>query len=224
MRARASLGWRAVTVVAFGATAALAVTLTRGASTHTALESAKGAGGQRAQTIVTALCVDSGLRISVAPGTRMPPAAIRYPLEFTNVSGAPCTLDGYPQVMAYQGDDLPVGAAAGRDESVVAGRVVLKPGQTAHATLEASVPVARCRPVLADGLRVVAPGQHAAQYLRRPLTTCAGGASRGQDYLRIRALQPGTGLGAGAQGGAAGTVAAGGPKPVCQARRAVTRA
>ena len=194
MRERASAGWRVATAVAFGATAALAVTLSRGVSTHAALVSAKGAGEQRAPSSVAALCGDSRLRISVAPGARVPPAIIRYLLEFTNVSGAPCTITGYPQVMAYQGDDLPVGSAAGHDESVAASSVLLKPGQTAHATLDASVAVAQCRPVLAAGLRVVAPGQHAARYLARPLTTCASAPARGQEYLRVRALQPGTGV------------------------------
>ena len=116
----------------------------------------------------------------------------RYPLDFTNVVGPPCTLTGYPQVAAYQGDGTEVGGAAVRDTSVAAHRVVLAPGQTAHASLDASVS-ARCRPVRASGLRVVPPGQSVrplrqalADGLRRP---CA----RGEDYLQVRAIQPGSG-------------------------------
>jgi hypothetical protein len=116
----------------------------------------------------------------------------RYPLDFTNVSGAPCTLTGYPQVAAYQGDDTRVGDAAALDTSVAVLRVVLTPGQTAHASLDASLSV-RCRPVRVAGLRVVPPGQSAARYVKRSLTACTAHAPSGEDYLRVRAIQPGDG-------------------------------
>jgi hypothetical protein len=132
----------------------------------------------------------------------------RYPLDFTNVSRVPCTLAGYPTVTAYRGDGVQVGAAAGHDRSVAARRIVLAPGQTAHATLDASVPAARCGPVRVTGLRVVMPGQSGARYVRRPLTACTAGAPRGQGYLRVRAIQPGTGGSAGpAASAGAGTTA-----------------
>jgi hypothetical protein len=135
-------------------------------------------------------------------------AVTRYPLNFTNVSSAPCTLTGYPEVTAYEGDKVPVGAAAGRDRSVAARRIVLAPGQTAHATLDAAVPAARCGPVRVTGLRVVPPGQKGARYVRRALTACTAVASGGQEYLRVRAIQAGTGTSAGTS-----TSAASGPLP-----------
>ncbi len=154
MRAGASLSWRIATAVAFGATAALAVIVSRGAHVDAALASAKGPGAQHAaagtQQAVAARCALSGLRISLGPGARVTTVITRYPLEFTNVSGAPCTLAGYPEVAAYRGDGVQVGAAAGHDLSVAAHRVLLAPGQTAHATLDASVPAARCGPVRAS--------------------------------------------------------------------------
>ena len=198
MRAGASLGWRIATAVAFGATAALAVTLSRGAPLHAALTSAKGTAAPHAaigarSAVAPGRCAASGLRISLGPGARVTVAVTRYPLDFTNVSGAPCTLAGYPEVAAYRGDGVQVGAAAGDDLSAAARRVLLAPGQTAHATLEASVPAARCGPVHVTGLRVVAPGQTAARYVRRPLTACAASAPRGQNYLRVRAITAGAG-------------------------------
>src|SRR5882757_5687829 len=105
MRAGASLGWRIATAVAFGATAALAVILSRGAPVDAALASAKGPGAQHA----AARCALSGLRISLGPGARVTTVITRYPLDFTNVSGAACTLAGYPQVAAYLGDGVQVG-------------------------------------------------------------------------------------------------------------------
>src|ERR1700733_15170899 len=198
MRAGASLGWRVATAVAFGATAALAVTLSRGVPLDAALTSAKASGAQHAAAsarplVVTARCAVSGLRISLGPGARVSAAITRYPVDFTNVSGAPCTLAGYPEVAAYRGNGAQVGAGAGDDLSAAAHRVLLGPGQTAHATLDASVPAARCGPVRAAGLRVVAPGQAAARYVRRPLTACTARASRGQEYLRVRAIAAGAG-------------------------------
>ena len=196
MRTGASLGWRVATAVAFGATAALAVTLSRGVPLDAALTSAKGSGAQHAAVsarplAVTARCAASGLRISLGPGARVSAAITRYPLDFTNASGAPCTIAGYPEVAAYRGNGVQVGAVAGDDLSAAARRVLLAPGQTAHATLDASVTTARCGPVHAAGLRVVTPGQTVARYVRSPLTACAGRAPRGQEYLRVRAIAAG---------------------------------
>jgi hypothetical protein len=202
MRAGASLGWRFATAVAFGATAALAVILSRGAPVDAALASAKSPGAQHttagakpatAVTAAVAGCALSGLRISLGPGARVTTVITRYPLDFTNVSGAPCTLAGYPQVAAYRGDGVQVGAAAGQDRAVAARRVLLAPGQTAHAMLDAAVPAVRCGPVRAAGLRVVAPGQEAVRYVRRPLTACTAGAPGGQGYLRVHAIEAGAG-------------------------------
>jgi len=125
---------------------------------------------------------------------------ILWHLEHPKI-GAPCTLAGYPEVTAYQGNKVPVGAAAGRDQSVAARSIVLAPGQTAHATLDAAVPAARCGPVRATGLRVVTPGQKGARYVRRPLTACTVVAPDGQEYLRVRAIQAGTGTSASAASG-----------------------
>lgn len=223
MRTGASLGWRIATAVAFGATAALAVILSRGAPMNAALTAVKGAAARH--TPVTTRCAASGLRISLGPGTRANTAISRYPLDFTNVSGAPCTLVGYPEVSAYRGDGVQVGADAGRDQSAPALSVLLAPGQTAHATVDAALPATRCGPVRATGLRVVAPGQAAARYVRRPLTVCTARAARGQDYLRASAIQSGAGQPGGGQPGTGapiGIVANFKPSPVpaCSARPA----
>jgi hypothetical protein len=58
------------------------------------------------------------------------------------------------------------------------------------------------------GLRVVPPGQKGARYVRRALTACTAVASGGQEYLRVRAIQAGTGTSAGTS-----TSAASGPLP-----------
>lgn len=196
MRAGASHLGRVAAAAAFGATAALAVTLSRGAPVHAALTSAgtgaaHAASSRPAAAAAAARCAPAGLRVWLGPGERVSAATAQYPLEFTNVSRAPCTLTGYPQVAAYRGD-AQVGPAAARDTSVVARRVLLAPGQSAHAVVEALVPATRCRPARASGLRVVVPGQASARYVSRPLTACAGRGS-----LLVRAIQAGPGGGAG---------------------------
>jgi Protein of unknown function (DUF4232) len=193
MRAGARLGLRLTVAVAFGGTAALAVIVSSGAQSGTAL--APVSSSSSAQPVLTTGCTSSGLRMFVGPGDPVSAALTRYAVDFTNVSRAPCTLGGYPEVAAYRGDGEQVGAAAARDTSVAASPVVLAPGQTAHASLDAARPQPRCRPVTAAGLRVVVlPGQPALRYLR-PLTACTavGAPGTGHGYLRIRAIQAGKG-------------------------------
>jgi hypothetical protein len=194
MRGGVHRGWRLVSAVAFGGTAVLAVMVSRGGPGSAVLVPASASSPASAagtQQPLTAVCATSALRVSVGPGSRITLAVTRYPLEFTNVSGAACTLTGYPQVAAFRGRDVQVGEEAGRDPSAEAARVLLAPGQTAHAALDASLPAARCRPVRAAGLRVaVTPGASAFRYVRRPLTACAAGH---QDYLRVHAIAAGTG-------------------------------
>jgi hypothetical protein len=203
MRASIRLAWRVAAVVAFGATAALAVTLTRGAPAPAALTSARHmARGHSA----TPWCAPSRLRISLgaAPGTGVPVltgaasrlaagAVTRYRLEFTNVSGAACTLSGYPEVAAYRDDGAQVGNAAGRDTSVAARRILLAPGATVHTAVIASVSAGPCRPVVVAGLRVVPPGQPAARYIRHALRACSAAGPGAPVFLRVRAVQPDAG-------------------------------
>jgi hypothetical protein len=187
MRGGVRLGWRLAVPVAFVATAALAVFLGRGAPASTALALQSGTG-----TKVSAApprCAVSGLHISVGQAAQVTSMITRYALDFTNISGAPCTLTGYPEVAAYRGDDIQVGELAAHDTSVPASRILLAPGATAHASLDASVTTGQCRPVRAAGLRVMVwPGHSTVSYVRRPLSACAGS---GQSYLHVRAIQPG---------------------------------
>ena len=204
MTASVRLGWRVAAIAAFAATAALAVSLTQGGSTPAALTSAKNVTKQRAAEGAPR-CATPRLRISVGTGTstgtgtRASTGAstgasalrvTRYRLEFTNVSGATCTLSGYPEVAAYRGDGAQIGNEAGRDTSVAARHIVLAPGASAHAAITASVSRGPCRPVDAAGLRVVPPGQKAASYIRHTLRACSAAGPRAPVFLRVRAVQP----------------------------------
>jgi hypothetical protein len=197
MRASVRLGWRVAAIAAFAATAALAVTLSRGAPMPTALTSARHVTKQHAAA--PPRCATSRLHISVGTAASTGARALgitRYRLEFTNVSGVTCTLSGYPEVAAYRSDGAMVGNAAIPDTTVTVHRVLLAPGESAYAAVTASVSPGACRPVIAAGLRVVPPGQSQARYIRHALKACSAAGPGAPSFLRARAVQPGTGVAA----------------------------
>lgn len=197
MRAAARHGWRVAAVVAFGVTAALAVTLTRGAPMHAALTSTR-------DHDAAPRCAASGLRISLdavpAPASGFGQGVTSYALDFTNVSGAKCELRGYPGVAAYRGSGVQVGNAAATVASAAAHRVVLAPGETASSDVTASAAASAsaaavgagggCRPVVATGLRVAPPGLSAARYIRHTMLACSATGPRAPVFLRVKAVQP----------------------------------
>lgn len=206
MRASVRIAWRVAAAVAFACTAALAVTLTRGAPLHVSLISARNVSpaGRHAFAGLQQ-CAASRLDISIAD----PDAPVHgvvashghvylatFPVEFTNVSGAACTLRGYPLVSAYRAGGAQVGNAAVLDTSVSAQRVVLAPGATAHAAVVESVSPGRCRPVDAAGLRVVLPGESVARYVRHTIAACSAAGQQAPAFLHVRPLQPGAGVSA----------------------------
>jgi hypothetical protein len=185
-------------VVAFAATAALAVTLSRGGSTHAALASARdNASGTHASGTHGASQPCTSSRLKTWLGTA---AGAGYRLEFTNTSDTACTLSGYPVVSAVLASGRQAGDAAAHDTSAVAAAVELAPGATAHALAAnaAALPADRCEPVAAAGLRVAAPGQAGqvpgqagGRYVRHALTACSAAGPRAPVFLRVRAVQPG---------------------------------
>jgi len=153
-----------------------------------ALTSARHVTKQHAAT--TPRCATSRLHISVGAADPVGASATRYRLEFTNVSGVTCALSGYPEVAAYRGNGAVVGNAAVPDTAVTAHRILLAPGESAHAAVIASVSPGACRPVIAAGLRVVPPGQAQARYIRHALKACSGAGPGAPPFLRVRAVQP----------------------------------
>jgi hypothetical protein len=190
MRAAVRLAWRGTAVLAFGATAALAVILNKPALAPAAITTAS-----HAQP--TPKCTLHGLAISLAPAPRTRPAGTRFPLEFTNTSAAPCTLTGFPQVAAYDARGAAyaqVGNAAVQADSVTAHRVVLGPGASAHSDVDLSIiglPQKACKKVTAAGLRVIAPGETTPRYLRHKMSACSARGPQAPAYLRVRAVQAG---------------------------------
>lgn len=213
MRTSARFGFRIAAIAVFGVTAVVAVTLTRGVPMHAALISARHNPAPARETVTVPRCVTSDLRITIGAGS---PAARSYPLDFTNVSGASCTLSGYPAVAAYRGNHVEVGNPAAPDTATPdtgaqaapaapggatalnaeapAQRVLLVPGATARTAVavSAGLPSGTCRPVVAAGLRVVPPGESVPRYLQHPLPACSAAGPRAPVFLRVRVIQPDT--------------------------------
>jgi hypothetical protein len=190
MRAAVRLAWRGTAVLAFGATAALAVTLNKPAAAPAAITTASHA-------LPTPQCTLDRLAISLAAAPQALPAGTRYPVEFTNTSAAPCTLTGFPQVAAYDARGpayAQVGNAAVQVDSATAHRIVLSPGASAHSDVDLSIvglPQKACKKVTAAGLRVIAPGETTPRYLRHKMNTCSARGRQAPAYLRVRAVQAG---------------------------------
>jgi len=184
--------WQVIAIAAFAATAALAVTLTRPQPiVSVAAASACRATGMYAWLGAAAA---SGTVRQVAAATEKASADAVYALEFTNISGRACSLDGYPGVWAYTGGRQ-IGSPASLDPSVRPSTVTLAPHATAHAvlryTLTASFSASACAQVTVRELRVYLP--HAGGTLLVPLTIPAC-SRKGPDFLSVQAVQPRAGI------------------------------
>jgi hypothetical protein len=119
--------------------------------------------------------------------------SVFYTLEFTNLSGHPCTLSGYPGVSAVNLAGHRIGAPAKRDSGTTPHTVTLASGANARAagaTLRIvqslNFPRSSCGPVTAAGLRVYPPNQRASKIVPFPFGACSHAAD---GVLSIRAVR-----------------------------------
>jgi Protein of unknown function (DUF4232) len=150
-----------------------------------ALALAAGLGAPGAARGALPACSHSQLRASLGRGDSGA-GHTYWPLVFTNVSGASCTLRGYPGVSSVAGDDgHQVGRAATRDTSRRVTTVTLRPGGAASTTINHvnpyNFPPDRCHVAPTRGFRVYAPGQTRAFYLPQPHPACR---IRSTDFVR----------------------------------------
>ena len=142
----------------------------------------------------TAACTSGGLQVSLgAPSGAA--GSIYYPIDFRNVSGAACSMYGYPGVsfVAAPGTGQ-LGGAAARNSTFGASLVTLAPGAVAHASVQVvvaqSYPASLCKPVTAHYLRVYPPGQVVPLYASLTALTCTGDIP-GRSTLGIYVVRPG---------------------------------
>ena len=199
--AAAALGCSAAVVAACGTSAstagspaATAPAATTPATTATSSRPASSpAPTPAASTSGPPPCATSALRAAVPTGAGNAAAGSSYyPIQFDNVSGAPCTLYGYPGVsFVTEAGGSQIGPAAARNPALAPQLVSLSPGQTVHAELGVvdaqNYPPADCGFVTAHWLRVYPPGQTAPLYVSFTTQTC----SQPRQILSVQAVQPG---------------------------------
>jgi hypothetical protein len=151
-----------------------------------------GAGAANAGTAAIGKCTaaDLGARLATDRGDGAA-GSIYYPLDFTNLGRRTCTLYGFPGVSAVDSHGHQLGDAATRNRTTAAHLVVLRPGATAHTTLQ-WIEVANygsgCRPVTAVELKIYPPGQRSATHAAFGLGACS---RPGYPYLSVAPITSG---------------------------------
>ena len=163
----------------------------------TAAASAAGTGSAASGTAGLALCQPSSLQVTVNASQAGGAAGSTYlPVDFTNTSGAPCGLYGYPGmsfVTAGDGSGSQIGAAAQQNPSFGKVPVKLAAGGVAHAWLQVAeagnYPAATCQPVTAHWLRVYAPGETQALYVSHAFDACSSASAPLLTVMPVRSGQ-----------------------------------
>ena len=139
-------------------------------------------------------CATSSLAVRL--GTSQGTAGSTYvELDFTNISGAACTLYGYPGVSFTSGADdaTQIGAAAAEISSPARQLVTLAPKAVAGAVLRVvfagNFPASACHSVTAHYLRVYPPNELTPLYVGYTSPTC----STSTQVLSVSVVQPGAG-------------------------------
>jgi hypothetical protein len=139
------------------------------AATASAGASTRGASATSAPRCTTAR-LEVWLGLGLGGGTA---GSTFYPLEFSNVSHSPCTLNAFPGVSAIGSGGGQIGPVAGRNNQPH-GTVTLAPGATAHAILRVLDAGAVCSSqVTATSLKVFPPGATRWQSIPFSFAACA---------------------------------------------------
>ena len=136
----------------------------------------------------TPTCQTQGLVVWINTQGNGTAGTIFYTLNFTNLSGHPCLLRGFPGVSAVNLHGGTLGRAASRDSGQTVKTVTLTNGHTAHAVLGlvdiGALSPSTCPPTTAAGLRVFPPNQTSSKVVPFPFPAC--GRTGGPAFLRIR--------------------------------------
>jgi len=121
-------------------------------------------------------CETPGLVIWLDTNASAAAGSTYYHLEFTNLSGHRCTLNGFPFINAVSLTGGLLGHRAGISGGP-AHQITLAQGQTAKAALQIvnvlNFPVSKCKPVTAAGFRVFPPNQTRAKVVPFPFGACS---------------------------------------------------
>ena len=145
------------------------------------------------------VCQSAALKVTVDTSQAGGAAgSVYYPVNFTNTSGTPCGLYGYPGmsfVTAGGSAGQQIGAAAQRDPAFGDLSVRLPADGVAHAWLQVAqagnYPASACQPMTAHWLRVFPPGDTAAAYVGVSFGTCAAASA---PLLTVTPVRSGQGV------------------------------
>jgi hypothetical protein len=178
----------AVAALSLAGVPAGAATPVSGAATPAGAATRVSGAATPAAGAATPTCQTRGLVIWINTQPNGTAGTIFYTLNFTNLSGRPCLLRGFPGVSAVNLRGRMFGRAASRDSGQPVRNVTLTNHQTAHAVLGivdvGALPASTCPPTTAAGLRVFPPNQTTAKVIPFPFQAC--GRNGGPSVLRIR--------------------------------------
>ena len=145
------------------------------------------------------VCQSAALKVTVDTSQAGGAAgSVYYPVNFTNTSGVPCGLYGYPGmsfVTAGGRAGQQIGAAAQRDPAFGELSVRLPADGVAHAWLQVAqagnYPASACQPMTAHWLRVFPPGDTAATYVGVSFSACASASAQ---LLTVTPVRSGQGV------------------------------
>jgi len=145
------------------------------------------------------VCQSAALKVTVDTSQAGGAAgSVYYPVNFTNTSGTPCGLYGYPGVSfvtASGSTGQQIGAAAQRDPAFGDLSVRLPADGVAHAWLQVAqagnYPASACQPMTAHWLRVFPPGDTAATYVGVSFSACASASAQ---LLTVTPVRSGQGV------------------------------
>jgi hypothetical protein len=150
-------------------------------------------GGTPVAATGPAACATSALHVSVSRSGGVAAGSSYYPIVFTNVSAASCTLYGYPGVSFVTGaGGSQIGIPATENPAHPRKLITLSPGQAGHAELQVvdaqNYPPADCGVVTAHWLKVYPPNQTAPVYASFTAQAC----TKARPILTVETIQSGT--------------------------------
>ena len=109
-----------------------------------------------------------------------------YTLNFTNLSGHSCTLDGFPFVHTVNLKNAVIGRRAAFVHKPAPTTVTIKNGATATASLQVvdvlNFPKSACGPTTAAGFSVFPPNQQRAKIVPLPIGACT---KMGENFMSV---------------------------------------
>jgi Protein of unknown function (DUF4232) len=115
--------------------------------------------------------------------------SISYQMQFTNLSGHRCTLNGFPFVLGVGLGGHQIGRRASFDRSHPPQTVTILAGRTATAVLQVEevgdFSPSVCHPRTAAGLRVYPPNQTRSKTIPFPFAACSARGLKAPVYMKV---------------------------------------